>query len=36
LEDKYPYLEIGILEGKQDVKDYLIGVNLWEKSLLTH
>ena len=36
LEDKYPYLEIGILEGKQDVKDYLIGVNLWEKSSLTH
>ena len=28
LEEKYPYLEIGLLEGKQDIKDYLIGVNL--------
>lgn len=28
LSEKYPYLEVGLLDGKQDIKDYLIGVNL--------
>ena len=28
INEKYPYLEVGVINGKQDIYDYLIGVNV--------